>query len=270
MREHNQHGLSREIPADVRREVRCRAGFGCVVCGSALAQYYHFDPEFIEAREHDPDGIAYLCEHCRAHAGSNGAARRFPLEKLRDSVAHPKAREAGFSRAEFLMTSLTPTVHLGTMTACNFRHLFRIDGRQVFSIEPPEEPRAPFRLQADIINSSGEQIFRVVDNAWEARSGNWYVQCKGRSITIQGEEAEIHMHLHPPADFCIERIRMRCGKYLFGWDGREMQIETDCNRFIGAVSGGAIDGCIAVLEIAENRLRVGTRTDPFTGEKYVG
>jgi hypothetical protein len=45
----NNHGLSRDIPDHVAREVRQRCGFGCVCCGSALYQYHHFDPLFREA-----------------------------------------------------------------------------------------------------------------------------------------------------------------------------------------------------------------------------
>ena len=61
MTETNQHGLSRNIPAEVRRVLRAEAGFGCVKCGRAFAEYEHIEPEFASAREHAPKDMA-LCE----------------------------------------------------------------------------------------------------------------------------------------------------------------------------------------------------------------
>ena len=60
----NKHGLTRDIPNDVKRKVRQRDGFGCVICGSAFYTYEHFDPEFVEAENHDPHGICLLCGTC--------------------------------------------------------------------------------------------------------------------------------------------------------------------------------------------------------------
>lgn len=61
MVERNKHGLTRAIPEDVKRTVRQRCRFGCVVCGSAIIQYHHFDPPYEEAVEHKAEGITLLC-----------------------------------------------------------------------------------------------------------------------------------------------------------------------------------------------------------------
>lgn len=67
----NKHGLSRNIPSAVRLKVRKRCGFGCVVCGSAVYDYEHFEPEFHDAKEHSASGIALLCptDHARKRKG---------------------------------------------------------------------------------------------------------------------------------------------------------------------------------------------------------
>jgi len=57
----NIHGLSRTIPEGIKRQVRQECGFGCVVCGLAIATYEHIDPPFKTAKDHDPSKIAYLC-----------------------------------------------------------------------------------------------------------------------------------------------------------------------------------------------------------------
>ncbi len=62
----NKYGLKRSIPAEVKREVRKRCGFGCVICGNGIDDYEHVDPPFKDAKEHDPNGIALLCPNCHA------------------------------------------------------------------------------------------------------------------------------------------------------------------------------------------------------------
>ncbi len=71
MSERNQFGLPREIPGDVRRAIRKRCGFGCVICGAALYEYHHFNPAYVDAVEHNPNNIALLCgsHHDKATKG---------------------------------------------------------------------------------------------------------------------------------------------------------------------------------------------------------
>src|SRR5262249_39317629 len=57
----NKHGLSRYIPKAIKKQVRRRCGFGCVICANAIITYEHIEPPFAEAREHDPDRITLLC-----------------------------------------------------------------------------------------------------------------------------------------------------------------------------------------------------------------
>ena len=56
----NDHGLSRTIPEGVKREVRQRCGFGCVICGLGFYDYEHFAPDFVDATEHNPAGMTLL------------------------------------------------------------------------------------------------------------------------------------------------------------------------------------------------------------------
>ena len=59
----NDHGLSRHIPEDVKREVRQRSRFGCVIpgCRRAFYEYEHIEPEFKDAKSHDPAAICLVC-----------------------------------------------------------------------------------------------------------------------------------------------------------------------------------------------------------------
>jgi trigger factor len=51
---------ARYIPAEVKRQVRQKCGFGCIFCGSPVFQYDHLR-DFAVVREHDPSNINLLC-----------------------------------------------------------------------------------------------------------------------------------------------------------------------------------------------------------------
>ena len=57
----NKHGLSRNIPPSIKREIRVAAGFGCVMCGSIIYEYEHIEPTFKDAKEHGPHKMTLLC-----------------------------------------------------------------------------------------------------------------------------------------------------------------------------------------------------------------
>jgi hypothetical protein len=60
----NKHGLPRSIPSHIKQEIRQRCGFGCVICGFGFYDYEHFDPDFVDAKSHSPEGMTLLCSQC--------------------------------------------------------------------------------------------------------------------------------------------------------------------------------------------------------------
>ena len=95
----NKHGLSDEIPGPRKRIIRQRAGFGCVICGLAFGTYHHFSPKFEDARDHDPDGIVFLCAGCHGRADVGWICE----ETVRFHAVNPKPLEQGFSFGPFDM-----------------------------------------------------------------------------------------------------------------------------------------------------------------------
>jgi hypothetical protein len=49
------------IPNDIKRRVRQRCGFGCVVCGLPLYEYDHLVP-WSEVKTHEADNLVLLCD----------------------------------------------------------------------------------------------------------------------------------------------------------------------------------------------------------------
>ncbi len=97
MSEINIHGLTRTIPSDIKRKIRQRTGFGCIVCGLGIFQYEHIKPEFSEAKEHDPDKMTTLCGSCHDKV----TRKIWSKNKIIRHNQAPKCRELGYSRDFF-------------------------------------------------------------------------------------------------------------------------------------------------------------------------
>jgi hypothetical protein len=61
---------SRNIPEPIKREVRKRCGFGCIICGLPLYQYHHLSG-WANTKEHVAEDITLLCDrhHREKHGG---------------------------------------------------------------------------------------------------------------------------------------------------------------------------------------------------------
>lgn len=112
MQKINKHGLKRDLPADVALAVRKRCGFGCVVCGGALYDYEHFEPEFANAKEHDPKGIILLCPN--HHRGKGSVISRSTIAR---AALNPHCLRAGFSHSEIDLDNCA--INLGPSTVIN-------------------------------------------------------------------------------------------------------------------------------------------------------
>lgn len=55
-----ENTISRTIPQPIRREVRKRCGFGCVICGSPIYHYDHMK-DWAKYKRHIPNEITLLC-----------------------------------------------------------------------------------------------------------------------------------------------------------------------------------------------------------------
>ena len=124
MPEVNKYGLSRYIGPNIARQIRQACGYGCVICGDAIFQYEHIDPEFAEAREHSPEHIAALCGGCH-----DKITRGFwSKNKVKEARQNPVCKQQGFSHSSLdiaakgnfiVKIGSTEFVNLGTIIEIN-------------------------------------------------------------------------------------------------------------------------------------------------------
>jgi len=203
----NQYGLSRDnIPEHIKREVRKRCGFGCVICGSIPFDYHHYNPPFNQAREHCADGIVLLCGGHHTEAGKG----LLSVDTIKKSAASPKCLEKGFSDFSLDVEEKFPAVLFGNSIFKGNPTLIRAFGEKLFAVDKPEEPRGPCRINAVFFDRNGKMACRILSNEWQGFVSNWDIKSTGKELTIWRDRRDIvlKMRSNPPHELVIDRLDM--------------------------------------------------------------
>lgn len=251
----NKFDLQDSIPSHVKREVRRRDGFGCVRCGNAFYQYHHFDPEFVECREHKIEGICLLCSSCHGLRSTG----RFSSETVRRWTETPKCKQVGFSRG-ILDTGLAhPEVIVGSSRFLRAKVLLRIHGVNHFSILPPEQDGGPFRVSCSLQNKEGNLVLTIVENEIQVIIGSWDVEVVGTRLTIRHGPGDIGLTLNvePPNKILIERLCLRFqGASVDVKSNGSLECRTENNAvFVGHEYEGF--DCEVGIDLTRTDLRIG-------------
>ncbi len=185
----NRHGLPRSLPADVKREVRQRSRFGCVLCRAAVTQYEHIVPEWHEARVHDPGSICLLCptHHQMVTSGrlpKSEVMRAYAA--IQTSLDPPPPRDDEF----FSLYRANARFVLGSCSFSYLSTLIEVDGSPVLRYQPVDgEP--PFLIDARIRDASGAALFTIDHNEWIGPTDKWDVEQTGARLVIREGPGQI-------------------------------------------------------------------------------
>jgi hypothetical protein len=209
--ETNKHGLSRYIPADVKRTVRQRCKFGCVLCRKGFYHYEHIDPPFENATAHDPDCICCLCAFChdgvtRGHISKSLVKSTYSTiqSKSTDQVGPPTGPiDFHDGSAELVFGGLVYSKGLETV--------FRYHGTRVFRVVPGARPGEPGAISAVFTDDDGNETLRLEENEWIGRTDNWDIDITGPRISVKRKKGmeSLRLRLDPPGRVTIENMDMR-------------------------------------------------------------
>lgn len=218
----NVYGLSRDIPEPIKREIRQRSGFGCVVCGCSIVDYEHVAPEFARARIHDPSKMTLLCPMCHAKVTRNLLSKA----RVRTAMENPRCRVLGFSFAELDPANTHPYVVFGGMNLRNCHIPVQVRGFPLFQVEPPEADGGPYRLSASFFDQQGGPSLLIRRNEWRTSSAQWDVEVKGGRITIRSAPRTISLQIAfvPAEGIVIERVDMHVAGYHFLGNKDELNV----------------------------------------------
>jgi hypothetical protein len=223
----NAFGLSRNIPAEVRREVRRRSGYGCVICRELLCEYEHIEPSFVMATSHDPNDICLLCSnhHDLKTRGRLSASQvRSAYAQIQNSAHPPSLHQLHFSG--YLRITLGNAVFDYTPSDAS---LIEYDSQPLLKLTyVPDDVFGGYRpsLSGRLADRNGTLLFEIDDNVINFAKEGFDIEAVGPVITIRNalRKIAIKITIQPPSGIIINQLVMKHG-----------EVEFDFNRNFGCV-----------------------------------
>ncbi|PXW33200.1 hypothetical protein DET57_1392 [Klebsiella oxytoca] len=199
----NKHGLKRYIEADIARKIRQDAGYGCVMCGVMFVDYEHIEPEFKDAREHDPEKMTLLCKPCH----DDVTYKRKTKKKVWLAKADPFTKKHGLVKGIFDPETEFKEVKIGSLTSTGSSIFMKVFGKPIFWFSEPEDPDEPIGFNA-IFSSSDGMIGYMEKNIFHGVVAKHDIDSHGFTIEIRKEKGKILlvMHIEGDATIYVERF----------------------------------------------------------------
>ncbi len=198
--------VGRYIEADIKREVRKRCGFGCVVCGNPIIQYDHMK-EWSKVHEHKADDITLLCpnHHMEATAG------RMPRGKVLAFNENPYNKNALLSQPHTLYYYgdqidfiLGNNTFKGNFQVIPSFSPLVINGRNILAAKKIDDL---LLLDVEIIDEYGNIVLCIKENELIFSLNNWDIQFAGKTLQIneKASKPRIIISFSPPNRVVIEK-----------------------------------------------------------------
>jgi hypothetical protein len=237
----NRHGLSRDVPADIKRLVRKRCGYGCVLCGGLFCQYHHFSPEFNNAVNHDPEGITLLCarHHDEVTRGRISPNRVIKANKNPYSVKN--------SEAKYLFEDLEYPLEValgGLVFITPDGVLLKADNEILLSLRQDED--GIVLLSGKFSTPNGE-LLNIIDNELATTNGHWDIESRAKEIIIRSAPGEVVFHLNfiPPHRLQVVKIKNH-------YKGHIIDSEFSKKLYVHSASGATIDFASGFIAVGGN------------------
>ncbi len=222
MGDRNRFGLQRYIPEDVKADVRRRSKQGCVICRALAYDYEHIEPEFADAKEHDPRHICLLCPSHHAEV------TRGRLSKQQVLSAYEGVQRSAKIRPPMHSSQLTGSLKLGLGDAL-FDHMppqaavLRYDGEDVLKVGyVNDEVFGGSRpsISGTVCNEGGNDLIRFVDNELSIVDDSVDVRFQGTTLRINDANGKLVLEVTfcPPGGIRINRLRFRYGDIVCEMD----------------------------------------------------
>ncbi len=187
--------VSRTIPEPIKRAVRQKCGFGCIICGAPIFQYDHH-PNFSQVQKHEVSGIFLLCPAHHVEKTSS----RLPASILEAAVQNPiNLTREKTSAYRVLLGDGKKNIRLGgNQYLVNFNDTdgkfdaIRILGRTVVGIESQE---GSLLLNLVLTDSYGATVLEVTQGELVLSTGVWDYKFEGKSIAIRSAPRKIEISL---------------------------------------------------------------------------
>lgn len=175
---------SRYIPADIRRKVRKRCGFGCVFCGIPLYEYEHIE-DWAKVRKHVAKDITLLCDkhHKQVTNGwiSKDAVRKQNLTPYNLGKESVTPLDLHFSGNQ-IEVKIGAGEFIHNINTSNLLRALCIDNTSIVEARF-EDGHILFNI--NMFDKQNTLVFSVKDNELTHSTTLWDVSLVGTEITIR-------------------------------------------------------------------------------------
>lgn len=216
----NKFGLSRTISSDLKRKIRKKCGYGCVICGHAWYDYEHFNPDYKDAKEHKEEGITLLCMQCNQKRNRGVLS----VDTVSKANSNPKCLSDGHASERFDLLSNKLEIIFSGSSFTDCENVIMIGDISLFSINKKND--GTFTISGRFFNSDAKESFVIKDNNWDVNIENWDVECKGNKIIVREGPGNIslRLRLEPPSRIVVEKINMKYRDVILKGDESELKI----------------------------------------------
>lgn len=191
----------------MKRTVRQRCGFGCVLCGAPIVEYHHMTP-WSEVRVHEVENLTLLCD--RHHKEATGARPLLPDSHVRRANADPFNRRTGASALHTLhFEGPECVIHLG-----GGNKIIGPPGWDVAVVAIDGHPLLGFRFEDDTYliqfkyyDVDNSLLIEIVDNELTFSTSLWDVDWTANRIVVRAalREVILDMEFCPPNEVIVHR-----------------------------------------------------------------
>ena len=204
----NKHNLKRYIPSEIRAKIRKDSGFGCVICGCVFVDYEHIEPEFSNAKEHNPEKMTLLCIDCHGRV-----TRRLISKKMVwDAKSNPKALQDGFVHDLLFVNTEEMEIEIGSLKSKMTKIILTIYGKPIIWFEPPFIENEPSKLCAIFHNDGSNASSYINRNQFVALTNNQDVKSESTELDIVSVNKKC-LRIDREGDAVLKIIKME-GTYI--------------------------------------------------------
>jgi len=203
---------SRNIPLEIKRVVRQRCGFGCVICGMPLFEYEHME-EWAIVKRHVASEITLLCDHHHREKTSG----LLPISVVRAANENPYNLKAGNTKPYLLHYSGNHAeIEIGSNSFLAFENN-NAPSRQLLAIVIDSVPLVGFTmlknqllLNVFLFDRFNNPIINIWENHIVFKPDLWDVELVGSRLTIRERKNDILIEFKftPPNKVSISRGKL--------------------------------------------------------------
>ncbi|MFV5630396.1 MULTISPECIES: HNH endonuclease [Acinetobacter] len=180
----------RYIPVEIKRQVRQKCFFGCVICGMPFYEYEHIE-EYAQVKEHTVENIILLCPNHHA----SKTTQKLSKERLIYAKNNPFNGSKEHTSAYKIEPSSNLEIKIGTNTCIGWNvsrikdhHIFFINGESYFTLHADDDGWLTVSLK--ITDPQGEVLLKFTKGELTVNTNIFDFSYEGNRILIRDKDSK--------------------------------------------------------------------------------